>query len=75
MLYLYKVSAGCNLRQYEGGYVCVCNENYCDTLQYNNPSNPEDVVHVMSSESGLRHDINYLTGRPSKILPADKVIK
>lgn len=40
------------MRAYQTGLVCVCNETFCDTLEFNLPS--DDVLIISSSKSGLR---------------------
>lgn len=44
----------CRLRQAEYGYVCVCDDNYCDTLDIPEPKSGNEYVLVTSSESGDR---------------------
>lgn len=41
----------CELRKYSDGYVCVCNETYCDTLNVEKPKNFGDYIVVSSSNS------------------------
>ncbi|XP_019534823.3 lysosomal acid glucosylceramidase [Aedes albopictus] len=44
----------CALRQYPTGSVCVCNVTYCDTLEFEDPSQPGEFVLVTSSKNGTR---------------------
>uniref|UniRef100_A0A182IUS7 Glucosylceramidase n=1 Tax=Anopheles atroparvus TaxID=41427 RepID=A0A182IUS7_ANOAO len=44
----------CALRQYSSGSVCVCNVTYCDTLEFEDPTEPGSFVLVSSSAGGLR---------------------
>lgn len=44
----------CQLRQYPDGYVCVCNENYCDTIDVERPQQFGTFVAVTSTKAGQR---------------------
>ncbi|XP_065074238.1 lysosomal acid glucosylceramidase [Ochlerotatus camptorhynchus] len=47
-------SLPCALRQYPTGSVCVCNVTYCDTLQFEDPSESGEFMLVSSSRDGAR---------------------
>lgn len=48
----------CKLRKLAHGFVCVCSETYCDTLNLSNITiNADEFLLISSSESGLRFDI------------------
>lgn len=47
-------SQSCQLREYKYGYVCVCSEAYCDTLEYNEPTDSNRFALISSSKNGLR---------------------
>lgn len=51
----------CQLREYPDGYVCVCNESYCDTFDVERPQLFGTFVSVTSSEAGQRFAVT--TGR------------
>lgn len=44
----------CQLQQYPTGYVCVCNETYCDTTDVPKPTKFGEYVTVKSTEGGQR---------------------
>lgn len=44
----------CRLRRAEYGYVCVCDDSYCDDLNIQEPKSTEEYILVTSSESGDR---------------------
>lgn len=48
----------CKLREYSDGYVCVCDETYCDTTDVKRPTKFGDYVIVTSSQTGKRFDVN-----------------
>ncbi|XP_059620577.1 lysosomal acid glucosylceramidase [Phlebotomus argentipes] len=52
----------CNLREYQHGFVCVCNKTNCDFLEesVDNPNESELVI-VSSSQAGLRFDVSKFT--------------
>lgn len=47
----------CRLKEAEYGYICECDENYCDTLDVPLPSSGPSYVLITSSKSGDR--FNY----------------
>ncbi|XP_062540118.1 lysosomal acid glucosylceramidase [Armigeres subalbatus] len=47
-------SLPCALRQYPTGSVCVCNVTYCDTLEFEDPTEPGEFVLVSSASNGTR---------------------
>lgn len=51
----------CQLKKFDAGYVCVCTDNYCDSLNVPNLSNENEWMIVTSSESGQR--FNYSLGQ------------
>lgn len=44
----------CEIRAFKTGLVCVCNETYCDTLEFELPENDGEVLILSTSKSGLR---------------------
>lgn len=50
----------CRLRQFQRGSVCVCDDNYCDSLDVPEPKNLEYVL-VTSSSHGDR--FSYSKGK------------
>lgn len=44
----------CQLQKFDKGYVCVCNETYCDTLDFTRPTTQGEYVLISSSKSGHR---------------------
>lgn len=44
----------CQLRQYPDGYVCVCNETYCDTTDVERPQQFGQFVSITSTKAGQR---------------------
>lgn len=46
----------CNLRKYSNGFVCVCNETYCDSMNVEKPTNVGDYLLVTSSKAGQRFE-------------------
>lgn len=59
-----KTSKPCLLQVTEYGHVCVCDVDYCDTLDVPEPSESNEYVLVTSSESGER--FSYFKGMFSK---------
>ncbi|XP_055318420.1 lysosomal acid glucosylceramidase-like [Sitodiplosis mosellana] len=60
----------CRKLQAEYGYVCVCDDNYCDTLDVPEP-NAKEYILVTSSESGDR--FSYKKGKLIKPKNVSKV--
>lgn len=50
----------CRLRELSDGFVCVCNDDYCDTLEIPEPTSSNEWIFVTSSKSGDR--FNYKIG-------------
>lgn len=50
----------CRLKKFNAGYVCVCTDQYCDSLNLPKLSNRNEWMLVTSSESGQR--FNYSLG-------------
>lgn len=48
----------CQLREYSAGYVCVCNETYCDTMNVKTPTLFGDYIVISSSKSGKRFEVS-----------------
>lgn len=44
----------CLLKEYPAGYVCVCNETYCDTYEDIVPPAKGSYILTTSSQAGLR---------------------
>lgn len=51
----------CQLKKFDAGHVCVCTDNYCDSLNVPNLSNDNEWMIVTSTESGQR--FNYSLGQ------------
>lgn len=49
----------CRLRKFAAGYVCVCTEDYCDTLSVPKQSADNEWMLVTSTESGERFNYSY----------------
>lgn len=47
----------CQLREYKNGYVCVCNETYCDTTDVKKPTKFGEFVIVSSTKAGQRFNV------------------
>lgn len=47
----------CQLRKYSNGYVCVCNETYCDTTDVQRPTIFGDYIVITSTQTGKRFDV------------------
>lgn len=62
-------SSSCSLREYSTGFVCVCNQTYCDDLTVTEPQNFGDYIVVTSSKDGERFTVDkgYATVQPSVI--------
>lgn len=49
----------CSLKEYTGGYVCVCNSTYCDSMDPVPTNIPSGEVKIFTStEAGLRFHEN-----------------
>lgn len=48
------IAKPCDIRAYKTGLVCVCNDTYCDTLEFQLPENDGEVLIFSTSKSGLR---------------------
>lgn len=59
----------CQLREYQDGFVCVCNETYCDTMDVEKPERFGDFLTISSTKSGKRFEVNKGHFRPKPIEP------
>ncbi|XP_055305815.1 lysosomal acid glucosylceramidase-like [Sitodiplosis mosellana] len=59
----------CQLRKYPDGYVCVCNETYCDTMDVEKPERFGDFILVSSTKSGKRFDVSKGRFQPKPLEP------
>lgn len=59
----------CDLRQYPTGYVCVCNETYCDTTDVQKPKKFGEYIIVTSTEGGQRFNATRGFFVPNKSSP------
>lgn len=59
----------CQLREYANGYVCVCNETYCDTMDVEKPQRFGDFITIASTKSGKRFEISKGRFQPKSIEP------
>lgn len=60
----------CELREYIDGYVCVCNETYCDSMNVEKPQNFGDYVVISSSKAGQRFQVTKgVSFRAKKFIP------
>lgn len=69
----------CNLRQYSHGFVCVCNETYCDSMDVERPSKIGETLLVSSNKIGQRFETSKgyfgkLSKKP-KSLPSVILVK
>lgn len=46
----------CARRAFKTGIVCVCNETYCDTLEFEYPKESGEVFILSTTKNGLRYD-------------------
>lgn len=58
----------CQLRVYPSGFVCVCNETYCDTTDVEKPKQFGEFVMVSSTKGGQRFAVSQGKFQP-KIQP------
>lgn len=56
----------CKLKKFPDGYVCVCNDEYCDTLTVPDANTKDEFILITSSASGARFAIQ--TGKLSSSL-------
>lgn len=54
-----QTSKPCQLRKFDAGYVCVCSDDYCDTLNLPELSNENEWMLVKSTESGQRFNFSF----------------
>lgn len=54
-----QTSKPCQLRKFDVGYVCVCTDDYCDTLNLPELSNENAWMLVTSTESGQRFNFSF----------------
>ncbi|XP_031621155.1 lysosomal acid glucosylceramidase-like [Contarinia nasturtii] len=59
----------CQLREYPDGFVCVCNEDYCDTMDVKKPQKFGDFLTISSTKSGKRFEVNKGRFKPKPIEP------
>lgn len=59
----------CQLRQYATGYVCVCNETYCDTMEVEKPQRFGDFKLISSTKAGKRFDVSNGKFKPKSLEP------
>lgn len=53
-----KTEMPCHLKRMEAGYVCVCTESYCDSLNIPKLNGSNEWMLVTSTESGQRFDFS-----------------
>lgn len=53
-----QTSKPCQLRKFDAGWVCVCTDDYCDTLNLPELSNANEWMLVTSTESGQRFNFS-----------------
>lgn len=53
-----QTEAPCHLKRFDAGYVCVCTDSYCDTLNLPKLSNENEWMVVTSTESGQRFNFS-----------------
>lgn len=58
------VQKPCQLRKYPAGFVCVCNETFCDTMDVDKPQKFGDFVLISSTKSGKRFDVSKGSFKP-----------
>lgn len=63
----------CQLREYASGYVCVCNETYCDTFDVEKPQQFGEYIVVSSTKAGQRFAVTK--GRFVRPAPHPNVIR
>ncbi|XP_031621875.1 putative glucosylceramidase 4 [Contarinia nasturtii] len=49
----------CQLRKFNAGYVCVCTNDFCDTLNIPNMDNENEWLLVTTTESGQRFNFSF----------------
>lgn len=54
-----QTSKPCRLRKFDAGYVCVCTDDYCDTLNLPELSNENEWMLTTSTESGQRFHFSF----------------
>lgn len=54
----------CLLRKFDAGYVCVCTDDYCDTLKVPKLNSKNEWMLVTSTESGQRFNISVGEFKP-----------
>lgn len=59
----------CKLREYTDGYVCVCTESYCDTMDVEKPQKFGEYVMVTSTKDGKRFAVSKGLFTPPKPFP------
>lgn len=59
----------CQLRQYANGYVCVCNETYCDTMEVEKPQRFGDFRLISSTKAGKRFEVSKGKFKPKPLEP------
>ncbi|KAG4067248.1 hypothetical protein HA402_000239 [Bradysia odoriphaga] len=60
----------CRQKRFPKGIVCVCTEEYCDTLENVDPKERDDIVLVSTSLGGLRFEVTH-----SKLQSRNRFIK
>lgn len=60
----------CELREYPDGYVCVCNETYCDTMDVAKPQKLGEYVTITSTKAGKRFAVSKGRFTPIKSPPS-----
>lgn len=59
----------CQLRQYANGYVCVCNETYCDTMEVEKPQRFGVFKLISSTKAGKRFEVSEGKFKPKPLEP------
>lgn len=55
----FQTEAPCRLKKFDAGYVCVCSDDYCDTLNIPQSNNENEWMLVTSTESGQRFNFSF----------------
>lgn len=63
-LHQYQTSKPCQLRKFDAGYVCVCTDDYCDTLQLPELGDTSEWLLVTSTELGQRFNFSFGNFKP-----------
>lgn len=59
----------CQLREYTDGFVCVCNETYCDTMDVEKPQKFGEYILITSTKAGQRFAVTKGQFMPPKPFP------